>query len=220
MGEEHEHQPTEERVPDSGGLEALREAARGCTGCDLYLNATQTVFGVGGEGSRVMLVGEQPGDREDLTGEPFVGPAGRLLDAALQAAGIDRRTAYVTNAVKHFKWRRGGVGGKRRLHEKPNQMEISACRPWLDAEIARVGPELIVCLGATAAQALLGKAFRVTRDRGNFFRSDLGHWVMATIHPSAILRSDDRDAEMAGLIQDLKQVPVHLERLVSAGRRD
>ncbi len=131
-------------------------------------------------------------------------------------AGIDRRTVYFTNAVKHFKWRPGGVGGKRRLHEKPNQVEISACRPWLEAEIARVRPEVIVCLGATAAQALLGKTFRVTRDRGSFFRSELGPWIMATIHPSAILRSDNREAELAALVQDLKQVPIHLERLGSS----
>ena len=199
-------------VPATSDLGLVRQAAATCTGCHLYLDATQTVFGEGQVGARVMMVGEQPGDKEDLAGAPFVGPAGKLLDTALVEAGIDRRTVYVTNAVKHFKWR---PSGKRRLHEKPNQVEIAACRPWLEAEIALVGPEVIVCLGATAAQALIGRAFKVRKQRGQCLAFDLAPWIMATLHPSSILRPPDdstRAAEMRELIRDLAQIPVHLER--------
>jgi uracil-DNA glycosylase family protein len=184
-------------------LEELREAAAGCTDCDLYKNATQTVFGEGLPTAELMLVGEQPGDREDVEGHPFVGPAGRLLDQAMRDVGIDRRQAYVTNVVKHFKFTQRG---KRRIHSKPNAGEIRACRQWLDGELAIVDPKLVVCLGATAAQALLGSSFRVTRQRGQLLEwpgSD--RRVMATLHPSAILRMDDEDREeaMAGFVADL-----------------
>jgi DNA polymerase len=187
-------------------LDDLRRSAVGCRACDLYRNATQTVFGEGSEGARLMLLGEQPGDREDIAGEPFVGPAGRLLDEALEAAGIERKLVYVTNVVKHFKWRRA-PSGKRRIHQKPDRAEISACRPWLEGEIARVRPELIVLLGATAAQAILGSGFRVTRERGNVRPTSLGPPAVATIHPSAVLRaptSDERRAALDGLIADLR----------------
>ena len=184
-------------------LKALREAAAPCTRCHLYENATQTVFGEGSPKSEVVLVGEQPGDQEDLTGKPFVGPAGRLLDQALEEAGIDRKLAYVTNVVKHFKWQ---PRGKRRIHQKPNAAEIAACRPWLDAELSLLKPKVLVCLGATAAQALLGREFRVSRDRGVPVESDLAPVVMATVHPSSILRSDDRETEMAMFVEDLRRV--------------
>lgn len=169
----------------------LRKAAKNCTACDLYKHATQTVFGEGSPKARVMMVGEQPGDQEDRQGQPFVGPAGKLLDAALEEAGIDRTKVYVTNAVKHFKWE---PRGKRRIHKKPNSLEVAACRQWLDAEIAALHPKVIVCLGATAAQALLGRAFRVTEERGKFVPSELAPHVMATVHPSSILRAPDDDA--------------------------
>jgi uracil-DNA glycosylase len=184
-------------------LKAARETAASCTNCDLYRNATQTVFGEGSPKAQIMLVGEQPGDQEDLAGKPFVGPAGRLLDNALEEAGIDRKLAYVTNVVKHFKWQ---PRGKRRIHQKPNAAEIAACRPWLDAELALVKPNVLVCLGATAAQALLGRQFRVSKDRGVPIESDLAPVVMATVHPSSILRSDDREAEMAMFVEDLRRV--------------
>jgi DNA polymerase len=191
-------------VPPDPDLDALRSTAATCTACPLYRDATQTVFGKGLVRSDVMLVGEQPGDKEDVAGEPFVGPAGRLLDEALTAAGIDRDSAYVTNVVKHFKFEQRG---KRRIHKKPNMSEITACRPWLDAEIEVVRPKALVCLGATAAQALLGRSFRVTQHRGEFVESDLAPLVAATIHPSAILRAaDERDVEMRGLIDDLTRV--------------
>ena len=191
-------------VPERPTLPRLREAAAGCKGCHLWERGTQTVFGEGAASSTVMLVGEQPGDQEDLAGRPFVGPAGRLLDEALEEAGIDRRAAYVTNVVKHFKWE---PRGKRRIHAKPSWTEMVACRPWLDAELAVVSPQVLVCLGATAAQSLLGKAFRVTRQRGEFVESDLAEYVLATIHPSAILRQRDeasRHAELAAFVEDLK----------------
>jgi len=184
-------------------LKAVREAAAGCRACDLYKNATQTVFGEGSPKAELVLVGEQPGDEEDLAGRPFVGPAGRLLDRALEEAGIDRKLAYVTNVVKHFKWQ---PRGKRRIHQKPNAAEIAACRPWLDAELALLKPKVLVCLGATAAQALLGRQFRVSKDRGVPVESDLAPVVMATVHPSSILRSDDREAEMALFVEDLRRV--------------
>jgi DNA polymerase len=187
-------------------LEDLRRAATGCRACDLYRNATQTVFGAGGEGAPLMLVGEQPGDREDVAGEPFVGPAGRLLDEALAAAGIDRATVYVTNVVKHFKWRRA-PSGKRRIHQKPDRAEVTACRPWLEGEIERVRPRLVVLMGATAAQAILGSAFRVTKQHGTVIPTALGPPALATIHPSAVLRgrtSAEREEALAGLVADLR----------------
>jgi uracil-DNA glycosylase len=193
-------------LPKQLTLPSLKRAARGCRGCDLYERGTQTVFGDGPARAEVMFVGEQPGNDEDLKGAPFVGPAGRLLDRALAEAGIDRARVYVTNAVKHFKWT---PRGKRRIHEKPSAREVAACRPWLDAEIATVRPRVIVCLGATAAQALLGREFRVTRERGQLLESDVAEHVMATVHPSAILRAPDEDArhrELAAFVADLKVV--------------
>jgi uracil-DNA glycosylase len=188
-------------------LDALREEAAGCRACPLWQTGTQTVFGEGRASSRVVLVGEQPGDREDLEGRPFVGPAGRLLDDGLVQAGIDRSTVYVTNAVKHFKWT---ARGKRRIHQKPAWSEIAVCRSeWLDKELAVIRPQVLVCLGATAAQALLGKQFRVTRQRGTWMESELAPHVTATIHPSAILRQrsdEDRHREMDAFVQDLRLV--------------
>jgi uracil-DNA glycosylase family protein len=192
-----------EYLPSTRSLTALRDAAARCQACPLWRTGTQTVFGEGAKASDVMLVGEQPGDKEDLAGRPFVGPAGRLLDEALEEAGIDRSRAYVTNVVKHFKWQ---ARGKRRIHAKPAWSEIAACRPWLEAELEAVQPEVLVCLGATAAQALLGRQFRVTKERGRAVESDLAPNVLATIHPSAVLRADDRDAEFRGLVDDLKVV--------------
>jgi len=193
-------------VPPRPTLPKLRDAAADCRACPLWEQATQTVFGAGRRSSPAMFVGEQPGDREDLEGAPFVGPAGRILDEALQLAGIDRRAAYVTNAVKHFKWE---PRGKRRIHAKPSWSELSACRPWLEAELDVVRPRVLVCLGASAAQALLGRDFRVTRQRGEWFESDLAEHVTATIHPSAILRQRDdesRQREMEAFVRDLKLV--------------
>jgi DNA polymerase len=185
------------------GLDEAREAARGCRQCELWKTGTQTVFGEGSARSELVLVGEQPGDKEDLEGRPFVGPAGKLLDDALEQAGIDRRNAYVTNVVKHFKWE---PRGKRRIHQRPNAAEVAACRVWLDTELAFLKPKVLVCLGATAAQALLGRQFRVSRQRGVPVESELAPVVMATVHPSSILRSDDRDTEMALFVEDLRQV--------------
>jgi uracil-DNA glycosylase len=190
-------------------IASLRAEAAGCRNCDLWKRATQTVFGEGTSRARVMLVGEQPGDEEDLSGRPFVGPAGRLLDAALVEAGLDRRQLYVTNAVKHFKW---VAKGKRRLHEKPRLSEIEACHPWIEGEAAALRPELIVCLGATAAQAIISRAFRVTRDRGTFVDSPLGP-AFATVHPSSVLRARDaetRRAERARFVDDLAKVAARL----------
>jgi uracil-DNA glycosylase len=204
--------PATSKLPDQLSLPALREAAAGCRACDLYKTGTQTVFGEGAEHARAMFVGEQPGDREDREGKPFVGPAGRVLDEALEEAGIDRRHVYITNAVKHFKWK---PQGKRRLHQKPNAAEINACRPWLDAEIALVKPQLLVLLGATAAQALLGRDFRVSVQRGLLMERPGLPPMMATVHPSSILRAPDdetRDAEMQAFVQDLKRVAQHLRR--------
>ena len=194
-----------EYLPARLSLASLREAADGCQACPLWRTATQTVFGEGAARSELMLVGEQPGDREDREGHPFVGPAGRLLDEALEEAGIDRTRAYVTNVVKHFKWQ---ARGKRRIHAKPAWSEIAACRPWLDAELTVVKPQVLVCLGATAAQALLGRSFRVTRERGKPVESDLAPHVLATIHPSAILRADaeTRENERTALVDDLRVV--------------
>ncbi|MDQ3979387.1 MAG: UdgX family uracil-DNA binding protein [Actinomycetota bacterium] len=195
-----------ELVPSPPTLPALRDAAAGCRACPLWKTGTQTVFGEGSEGARLLLVGEQPGDKEDLEGRPFVGPAGRLLDKALEEAGIDRSLVYVTNVVKHFKWE---ARGKRRIHKRPNAEEVAACRPWLEAEIETVKPEMVVLLGATAAQALLGSSFRVSRQRGEFVESLLGPVLTATVHPSSILRAADEDARQAeydAFVQDLKRV--------------
>jgi len=194
-------------VPGHGGLTALQHASKECRGCDLWRNATQTVFGEGPTHPDLMLVGEQPGDKEDLTGHPFVGPAGRVLDEALAAVGIDRRRAYVTNAVKHFKWERGS--GKRRIHAKPDQLEVLACRPWIEAELRVLRPKVLVCLGATAAQALLGRSFRVTLHRGEWVPSPLAPRVLATVHPSSILRAPNEAARveaMEAFIRDFRPV--------------
>jgi DNA polymerase len=193
-------------IPARPTLASLRAAAAACRACDLWKRATQTVFGEGARGARVLFVGEQPGDQEDVTGRPFVGPSGRLLDEAMEEAGIDRKRAYVTNAVKHFKWE---PRGKRRIHQKPNAREIAACKPWLAAELAVVRPKVVVALGATAAQTLLGPAFRVTRDRGKVIESDGFGRVIATVHPSAILRAPDEAArreERRRFVADLKRV--------------
>jgi len=193
-------------VPERPTLKNLKEAARGCRACPLWKTGTQTVFGEGAPGAAVVFVGEQPGNDEDLAGKPFVGPAGKLLDRALVEAGIPRDEVYVTNAVKHFKWE---PKGKRRIHKKPGSREIAACRPWLDAELAVLKPKVIVCLGATAAQALLGKDFRVSQQRGQLVKSDLAAKVTATVHPSSILRAPDdetRRTEMARFIKDLRLV--------------
>jgi len=192
--------------PKRKSLKAFREAAADCQACDLWERGTQTVFGEGSRRAEVLFVGEQPGNEEDLTGQPFVGPAGRLLDEALAEAGIDRTQTYVTNVVKHFKWE---PRGKRRIHKKPNAREITACRPWLEAEIGLVKPKVIVCLGATAAQALLGAQFRVSKQRGQFIKSTLAPYIMATVHPSSILRAPDdktRHLEKRRFVDDLKKV--------------
>ena len=193
-------------VPPKPTLDKLRAAARSCQACDLWKGGTQTVFGEGTAHARVMFVGEQPGDKEDLAGKPFVGPAGAILDRALDDAGIDRNQVYVTNAVKHFKWE---PRGKRRIHKKPNSLEQAACRPWLDAELAVVKPTVLVLLGATAAQAILGRTFKVTEKRGQPIPSSIAPFVMATVHPSSILRAPDdesRHREMARFIDDMKAV--------------
>jgi uracil-DNA glycosylase family protein len=198
--------PAVDLIPDRPTVQKLQEAAAGCRACRLWRDATQTVFGEGMRKAEVMLVGEQPGDREDLSGKPFVGPAGRLLDQALEEAGIDRRLVYVTNVVKHFKFTRRG---KRRIHKRPAADEIAACRPWLEAELDLIRPRVLVCLGATAAQALLGRTFRVTKQRGRFVSSDLAPLVTATIHPSAILRAPDeatRRQELEAFVRDLSLV--------------
>jgi DNA polymerase len=193
-------------IPARPTLPLLREIAQGCQACDLYKTGTQTVFGEGRRSARAVFVGEQPGDSEDKIGRPFVGPAGKLLDKALEAAGIDRDLVYVTNVVKHFKWT---ARGKRRLHEKPNAREIAACRPWLDAEISLLQPRIVVCLGATAAQALLGKSFKVTQMRGEILSAAFAPAVMATVHPSSLLRAPDdetRRREMERFVHDLARV--------------
>ena len=196
----------------SKSLDELRKAARGCQDCPLWANATQTVFGAGDPHARVMLVGEQPGDEEDKKGLPFVGPAGRLLDRALDAAGVDREHIYITNAVKHFKWQ---LRGKRRLHKTPAQREIDACRQWLEGEIQAVRPHVIVALGATAAKALIGPQFKVSVDRGRFVKSPLAPYVFATFHPSALLRLQDeeeKETALEQLVKDLKLINKALER--------
>jgi uracil-DNA glycosylase family protein len=190
-------------IPERPSLKALREAAAGCQACPLWENATQTVFGEGSARADVVFVGEQPGDREDVEGRPFVGPAGQLFDQALEEAGIDRSKVYVTNVVKHFKWK---PQGKRRIHQKPNWREIAACRPWLDAEVKLLKPRVLVCLGATAAQALLGRDFRVSRQRGELVDSPLAPKTIATVHPSSILRAEDRDLQFREFVRDLEKV--------------
>jgi uracil-DNA glycosylase family protein len=192
------------RQPDTATLTALREAARHCTACHLYKRATQTVFGEGPKGATMMLVGKQPGDYEDVAGKPFVGPAGKIMDRALEEAGIDRSQVYVTNAVKHFKWE---LRGKRRIHQKPNSREIAACRPWLEAELRIVKPKLVVAMGATAAQTIFGPSFRVTRERGKVLSSKLAPRVLATAHPSSLLRQPDeasRQREYKLFVSDLR----------------
>ena len=202
-----------ELIPSHPSITSVGDAARDCHACELWKRGTQTVFGEGSSKARLMFVGEQPGNEEDLSGHPFVGPAGKLLDRALEAAGIDRSVIYVTNVVKHFKWE---PRGKRRIHKKPSAREIAACRPWLDTEIELVKPRAIVCLGATAAQALLGKQFKVTAHRGELVPSTLAPIVVATVHPSAILRAPDDDTrreEMTRFVDDLRHVSCAMERL-------
>jgi uracil-DNA glycosylase family protein len=201
-------------VPPRPTLRTLREAAKRCRGCRLWLVGTQTVFGEGDRRARVMIVGEQPGDQEDKEGHPFVGPAGRLLDAALKEAGIDPGEVYLTNAVKHFKWERGEKT-KRRIHKKPNDGEIRACRPWLDQELKLLKPEVVVCLGATASQSLLGKSFRVTKSRGRKISATFADAVFATVHPSSVLRAPDakaREEARRAFIADLRKVARFLGR--------
>jgi uracil-DNA glycosylase len=205
VGGEEKARSAADFLPEQRSLTALREASSSCRGCELWRLGTQTVFGEGRKAAAAMFVGEQPGDQEDRSGRPFVGPAGRLFDEALAEAGIDRSAAYVTNAVKHFKWQ---ARGKRRIHQKPNAAEVAACRPWLEAEISVVQPRVLVLLGATAAQSLLGRAFRVTQSRGTLVDSELAPTVTATIHPSAILRGapERREAELADFVDDLRFV--------------
>jgi uracil-DNA glycosylase len=209
------HGTAQSLIPARPTLPELRSTAAGCKACDLWKTGTQTVFGEGRTGARIMFVGEQPGDREDRMGLPFVGPAGQLLDRGLSAAGIDRAEAYVTNAVKHFKWE---PRGKRRIHKKPRASEIEACKPWLEAEISVVKPQVIVCLGATASQVLLGKSFSVTRQRGELFQSEFAPKVMATVHPSSLLRltdEHDRRQQTERFIQDLRVAAQAIKKLAA-----
>ncbi len=195
-----------EWVPDRPTLPRLRAAVHKCEGCDLYKHATQAVFGEGPPSSQIIFIGEQPGDQEDLQGHPFVGPAGKLFDRALREAGIDRSVVYITNAVKHFKFEERG---KRRIHQKPNSEEITACRPWLETEISLIKPRIIVCLGATAAQSILGNKYRVTKERGRFIEHALAPHVTSTVHPSAVLRAPDaeqREIEYRHFVEDLQKV--------------
>jgi DNA polymerase len=211
--DELQEKPAAAFLPDERTLEALRGAAAGCTACPLYKNATQTVFGLGPSGARAMLVGEQPGDQEDLAGKPFVGPAGEVLTRALADAGIARDDVYITNVVKHFKWE---PRGKRRIHQTPRAPEIEACRPWLEAEIDALKPSVLVCLGSTAAQALMGPQVRIMRDRGVVVPSRWAPWVMATVHPSSILRADPgapQDRAYADFVADLRKVAARLSEV-------
>ena len=204
MREHNEEYARPAQPPDTSSLTTLREAASRCIACDLYKRATQTVFGEGPKGAAMILVGEQPGDYEDVAGKPFVGPAGQIMDRALEEAGIDRSQVYVTNTVKHFKWE---LRGKRRIHQKPNAREIAACRPWLEAELRIVKPNLVVAMGATAAQAIFGPGFRVTRERGKVLSSKLAPRVLATVHPSSLLRQPDeesREREYKHFVADLR----------------
>ena len=197
-------------MPERTTLRTMREAVQSCRGCDLYRDATQAVFGEGPEDARVVMVGEQPGDKEDLAGRPFVGPAGGILDRAIEEAGLDRDEVYITNVVKHFRF---VLRGKKRIHKKPDMEQIRACTPWLEAELARTGPEVLVLLGATAAQAILGRTFKVTQQRGTFVESPLAPFVTATVHPSSILRSRtdaERKAAFEGFVADLRQVTTAL----------
>jgi uracil-DNA glycosylase family protein len=206
-------------IPVKASLGGLEDVARGCKACDLWRNATQTVFGEGTPRAKVMFIGEQPGNQEDVEGKPFVGPAGKLLDAAFIDAGIRREDVYVTNVVKHFKWE---PRGKRRIHKKPDAAEIAACRPWLDAEIGSLRPQIIICLGATAAQALLGRDFRVTQHRGDFLKSPLAPILMATVHPSSILRAPDKETkqqEFRRFVNDLKKISKVIGSLPKKGPR-
>lgn len=199
-------------IPAQLSMPRLRESAAGCTGCDLYKRATQTVFGEGAARASIMLVGEQPGDQEDVKGRPFVGPAGSILDKALAEAGIERQQVYVTNAVKHFKWE---PQGKRRKHKKPSAAEIAACRPWLEAETQVVKPRIIVCLGVTAAQSVFGKAVRLNDMRGRILSTPLAAAIFVTVHPSALLRhpdADEREREYRRFVQDLRNVQLHLRK--------
>jgi len=197
-------------IPARLTLKSLRQAAARCKACPLWKTGTQTVFGEGVNRARLMLIGEQPGDREDIEGHPFVGPAGRILDQALEQAGIERGDAYITNVVKHFKWT---PKGKRRIHQAPKAEEIKACAPWLEAELEVVDPEVLVCLGATAVRAVIGPKYRVMKDHGEFVESKLGRTAVPTLHPSAILRADDADREdaMGMLVGDLRRVRDHLD---------
>ena len=204
------HPSAYEFIPPHPTLPKLRQAAQGCRACNLYKTGTQAVLGEGPRQAAAFFIGEQPGDQEDLAGKPFVGPAGRVLDEALAEAGIPRAGIFVTNAVKHFKWE---PRGKRRIHLKPTLGEVRACRPWLEAELATVKPQGIVCLGATAAQSMLGPQFRITRDRGRFFESELASWILATIHPSAILRMPDREKKEEARAQFLADLRLVAERL-------
>jgi uracil-DNA glycosylase len=202
-------------VPSRPTLPKLRAAAAECRGCELYKYATQTVFGEGKKSSLILFIGEQPGDKEDLAGRPFVGPAGALFDKALEEAGIDRSKVYVTNAVKHFKWE---PRGKRRIHKKPNAVEIAACRPWLQAELQVIKPRAIICLGSTAAQAVISPKYRVSVQRGQFVKSELAEYVTATVHPSSILRAPSDEArrmERARFVNDLKKIRAALGDLVA-----
>ncbi len=204
MGKADEEFARPATPPDTTSLKVTREAARKCTACHLYKHATQTVFGEGPKTAAMMLVGEQPGDYEDVAGKPFVGPAGKIMDRALEEAGIDRKEVYVTNAVKHFKWE---PRGKRRIHKKPNAREIAACRPWLEAELRLVRPKLVVAMGATAAQTIFGPSFRVTKERGKVLSSKLAARVVATVHPSSLLRQPDeesREREYKNFVADLR----------------
>src|SRR5437762_6825130 len=201
------------RPPDTTSWSAVREAAKDCEACHLYSRATQMVFGEGPKGATMMLVGEQPGDYEDVAGKPFVGPAGKIMDRALEEAGIDRSKVYVTNAVKHFKWE---PRGKRRIHKKPNSREIAACRPWLEAELRLVKPTLLVCLGATAAQAIFGPSFRVTRERGKVLSSRFAPKVLATVHPSSLLRQPDEESRQ----REYKRFVLDLRAAVRAAREE
>ena len=204
-------EPVPNLLPDRPTIDSVRAAAAGCKACDLYKRGTQTVFGEGPKRAEIMLVGEQPGDAEDLAGHPFVGPAGKLLDRALEEAGIDRSAVYVTNVVKHFKWE---PRGKRRIHAKPNAAEIGACRPWLEAELAVIRPKILVCLGATASKALLGPGFRIMKERGRILKTPWAPKLLATLHPSAILRAEDTAGQerlYGFLVTDLKLVAGELQ---------
>src|SRR5437773_408770 len=214
MARKLEEFPTAEAyMPERITLSTLREAAAECHGCPLYKTGTQTVFGEGRKDSRVMMIGEQPGDQEDKAGHPFVGPAGRILNDALEEVGIDRDDVYVTNAVKHFKWE---PRGKRRIHKKPNSREIAACRPWLEAELRLVKPTLLVCLGATAAQAIFGPSFHVTRERGKVLSSRFAPKVLATVHPSSLLRQPDEESRL----REYKRFVLDLRAAVRAAREE